>query len=126
MRMVDPQGSEKSGRPPLPKERWLIAKDAEGGGPEPLTVAVDGGETLPVFCFEEEAEMYLRLAGLEEGWLARPSGCGELVSLLYGPCACVRSVALDPLPEMIRDGTIGLVSLERGRFVDHLMSERSG
>jgi hypothetical protein len=126
MRTVDPQGTRRSGGRPLLRERWLIAKDAERGGPEPLTVAVDGGDTPPVFCFEEEAEMFLRLAGLEAGWLARPSGCGELVSLLYGPCACVRSVALDPLPGMMRDGTIGLVSLERGRFVDHLMSERSG
>jgi hypothetical protein len=41
--------------------------------------------------------------------------------VLYGPCARVRAVALDPLPEMVAEGTIELVSLNRSRFVNLLV-----
>ncbi|HEX7170034.1 MAG TPA: hypothetical protein VF206_04320, partial [Rubrobacter sp.] len=44
---------------------WLIVKDdveAESGPPEVLTLGVDGDErVLPVFSFEEEALLFLRL-----------------------------------------------------------------
>lgn len=123
MRTVDQEGADRSGRLPVPEERWLIAKAADGAL-EPFLI--DGGETLPVFSFEEEARIFLWLAGLGERWITRPSGCGELVSVLYGPCARVRSVALDPLPGMVGDGTIGLVSLDRNRFIDYLMGGKSG
>ena len=53
-----------------------------------------------------------------DGWQARETTAGELLSVLYGPCAGVERVALDPLPEMLVERTIGLVSLSRERFVD--------
>ena len=49
---------------------------------------------------------------------------GELVSVLYGPCAGVKKVALDPLPpEVGGEEMIGLVSLSRERFVMGLTDE---
>jgi hypothetical protein len=78
---------------------------------------------LPVFSFEEEAQMFLRLGGYEgdDGWRARESCAGELVSVLLGPCLDAKGVALDPLPEMLEDGTIGLVEVGRRRFVGQLL-----
>ncbi len=78
---------------------------------------------LLVFSFEEETEMFLRLGGYDGGdWLARESSVGELVSVLCGPCKDVEGVALDPLPEMLKDGTIGLVGVGRRRFLGRLMA----
>jgi hypothetical protein len=81
---------------------------------------------LPVFSFEQEVEMFLRLGGYYDGggWRARESSAGELVSVLCGPCADVEGVALDPHPEMLEDGTIELVEVGRRRFVGQLL-ERS-
>ena len=38
--------------------------------------------------------------------------------MLYGPCAEVKEVALDPLPEMVAESTVSLVSLPRERFIE--------
>jgi hypothetical protein len=76
---------------------------------------------LPVFSFEEEAEMFLGFRDVDDDWRVRESGAGELVSVLYGPCAGVKEVALDPLPEMVVERTIGLVSLVRERFIGHII-----
>ena len=96
---------------------WLITKN--GNGPlEVLTTNLSGEEALPVFSHEEEAEMFLYLGGLGDGWQARESAAGELTSILCGLCAGVKKVALDPLPKMLNEMTIGLVSLERERFLD--------
>ena len=66
--------------------------------------------------------MFLRLgqAGFD-GWQARETTAGELTSVLYGLCAGVERVALDPLPDMLVERTIGLVSLSRERFVDFVL-----
>ncbi len=78
---------------------------------------------LPVFSFEEEAEMFLHLGGYDTGrWRARESWSGELVSLLYGPCIDAKGVALDPLPEMLKGGTVGLVEVGRGFFLRQLLA----
>jgi hypothetical protein len=61
---------------------------------------------LPVFSFEEEAEMFLRLGGYDGAWRARESSAGELVSVLCSSCKDVRGLALDPLPEMLKDGMV--------------------
>ena len=72
---------------------------------------------MPVFSGEGEAEMFAWLGGaFEDGWQVRATSAGELVSILYGPCAGVGRVALDPSPEMSSE-TIRLVSLSRERFV---------
>jgi hypothetical protein len=77
---------------------WLITNhdDARMGV---LTLGPGSDEEiLPVFSFEEEAETFLRLGTAETGWRARRAAAGEFISLLYGACAEVKKVALDPLP----------------------------
>lgn len=98
---------------------WLIAKNENGRLEVLLTGRDSGEEAVPVFSHQEEAEMFLWLweAGCN-GWHARESSVGELVSVLSGPCADVERVALDPLPEMVLEKTVGLVSMGRERFVD--------
>jgi hypothetical protein len=61
--------------------------------------ADDDAGVLPVFCFREEADLFLRFETPEdEGWRVKRVTTGELVSLLYSLCAAVDHVALDPLP----------------------------
>ena len=107
--------------PTPPTTRWMLARAGEGRL-EPLCVRAGLWKVLPVFSFEEEAQMFLHLGGYEEsGWRARESCTGELVSVLLGPCLDVEGVALDPLTEMLEDGTIGLVAVGRRRFVGQLL-----
>ena len=109
---------------PGPVSYWLIAERQEKRI-EVLTLHTDGTQdTLPVFSSEEEAEIFLRFGGVTGGWRARESSAGELVSVLYGPCAGVRKVALDPSPEMVNEGTVGLVSLLRESFLGLIMVRR--
>ena len=91
-------------------ERWLT---------RPLTLGLEGGkEALAVFSHQEEAKMFLRSLGLAgEGCHVRQTSAGEVVSLLYGPCCGAKTVVLDPLPQMLADGFLGLVTLDRQRFV---------
>ena len=94
---------------------------------EALTIRTDDEqEALAVFSSEEEAEIILRFGGVTGGWRARESSAGELVSVLSGPCAGVKKVALDPSPEMVVEGTVGLVSLLRESFMKLIMARRSG
>src|SRR5688500_5702738 len=72
---------------------WLLAKDGKPWA-EVLTVNNDGERTLPAFSGEGEAEMFLWFGGaFKHGWHVRETSAGELVSLLLGPYAGVRSVA---------------------------------
>ena len=120
---IEAKGTERAAelapRRPLPGlAYWLIAKN-ESGRIGVLTLYRCGEEVLPVFGHEEEAEMFLQLGCLVgDGWGVRESSAGELVSVLYGPCAEVKEVALDPLPEMVAGSTLGLVSLPRERFIE--------
>jgi len=102
---------------------WLIARNENSRLEVLATGLADTEKAMPVFSHEEEAELFL---GLWEvgvgGWLARESSAGEIISVLCGPCASVERVALDPLPEMLVERTVGLVSLSRKRFVDLVMS----
>jgi hypothetical protein len=101
-----------------PVSYWLIA-EKRSNGTEALTIRTgDGQETLPVFSSGEEAGIFLQFGGVTGGRRARESGAGELVSMLSGPCAGVKKVALDPSPEMVVEGSLGLVSLPRESFVD--------
>ena len=111
-------------RPPnLTTAYWLIQRSG-AGEPEVFTVSVGAGtEALPVFSFPEEAEMFLRLGGLEaEGWRAGEKAAGEILSRLAAyHRAGVDLVALDPLPEMmdsIFDTTIALVTLSMSGFAE--------
>ena len=99
---------------------WLITKTANGRVGV-LTLGCGSTAALPVFSHAEEAEIFLRFgqAG-DDGWRVTESRTGGLISILYGPCARVKEVALDPLPEMVARGTFGLVTIARDRFMDHL------
>lgn len=99
---------------------WLAARQASRGtGIEVLTLdPAGGGGVLPVFSFEEKAEMFLKLEGLRDEWRTRRTGRGELISLLFGLCGGVGSVVLDPLSENPsgRVDTASPVSLSRRSF----------
>jgi hypothetical protein len=98
---------------------FWVAFAGERWPAQPLTVSLGRGkEALALFSHEEEAQIFLRsLGSAGEGWRARETSAGEAVSLLYGPCCGVKSVVLDPLPQMLDDGFLGLVALDRWRFV---------
>jgi hypothetical protein len=107
---------------------WVIAKDAKDrfGQLDLLAVDLDGtGEALAVFSFEEEAEMFLWLKRTEDGQEVRETTPGQLVSILYGPCADVGRVVLDPLPEIGASMQIRPSSLDRRDFVESVMGARS-
>jgi hypothetical protein len=100
---------------------WLIAKNG-GGSLEVLTL--DGGEMLPVFSGEGEAELFLWLKqAREHGWEIHESSAGELVSVLCGSCSGARLVALDPSVEMLGVGVTELVSLSRRTFLGWVLSD---
>ncbi len=105
------------------KTSWLIERD--GGGPrEVLTLGTELDEkTLPVFSFEEEALLFLRLSGLGCGWRVGENKPADLVSLLADPCSDTRRVALDPIPEIGLYGSHDLVCLSRDVFVGLLADE---
>ena len=112
-------------QPPDPVSYWLIA-EKQNYSLGVLTIRTDDEqETLPVFSSEQEAQIFLRLGGVTGGWRARRSSAGELVSLLSGPCAGVKKVALDPSPEMVVEGTVGLVSFLRESFMNLNFPDRA-
>jgi hypothetical protein len=128
------EGAETAGGVPrraTTQRYWVIAKDAKDGTdgfgqPDLLTVDLDGtGEALPIFSFEEEAEMFLWLQTTEDGWEVRETTPGQLVSILYGPCADVGRVMLDPLPEIGLSMQISLLGMDRHDFVESVMGARS-
>jgi hypothetical protein len=104
---------------------WLIVRNDLGAGdgpPDVLTLGAGGGlesdgTILPVFSFEEEALLFLRLCGFGGGRHASKSGIGDLASVLSGACSEVRRVALDPIPEIGPHGPHALVSLSQEEFV---------
>ena len=101
---------------------WLIAKN-ENGRTEVLTALLASGEeALPVFSYEEEAELFLGTQAAGSGWQVRESTAEELISVLCGAFAGAKEVSLDPLPEMVAEGTLGLVNLSRKRFVNLVLS----
>ena len=125
------KGTETAGGVPRragTQRYWVIAKDAKDGFGQPdlLTVDLDGaGQALPVFSFEEEAEMFLWLQTTGEAREVRETTSGQLVSILYGPCADVGRVMLDPLPEIGARMQISLLGMERNDFVESVMGASS-
>jgi hypothetical protein len=108
----------------VPRPFWLIAKYQTGGMEVLRTILASGEEALPVFSFEDEARMFLEL-GASDGWRVRETAAGELTSVLFGPCADVLRVALDPLPSPDA-ALVGLVSMEREAFMEsYLKNEES-
>ncbi len=106
-------------RPPF----WLIVRDG-GTRSEVLAAELVGGHrALPVFSFREEAELFLRLGVVWQGWRVKETGAGELFSVLLGPCANVERVALDPLLGIGVESVNRLVSMSRGRFLAFLLKD---
>jgi hypothetical protein len=102
---------------------WLIARHRTGGMEVLRITLACGEEVLPVFSFEDEAKMFLELGALD-GWRVRVTTAGELVSVLFGPCAGVRRVALDPLPGQDAAALVGPVNMERRVFMESLLEIR--
>ena len=101
---------------------WLIARNDNGRLEILTTGRASGEEAMPVFSHEEEAEMFLRVGQVAfESWHVRESTSGELISLLYGPCAGVGRIALDPSPEMVGLVAVSLVSVTRERFLSWIL-----
>jgi hypothetical protein len=116
-----------SGRRPASKW-WLLAKEANLGAGV-LLVGCGDEQALPIFSGEDEAEMYVWLRGaFEDGWRVRETSAGEIVSILYGPCAGVGRVALDPSPVMAAEARPNSVSRDRfvGWIVDSACSFSPG
>ncbi|MBA2442003.1 MAG: hypothetical protein H0V53_06310 [Rubrobacter sp.] len=107
---------------------WLIVKCGIGRT-EVLTVDRGGTGSLPVFRFEEEANLFLKLDGFErEGWRVEESTAREVASALSSPsCSGVASVLLDLLPESV-DLALGVAlcagTTTRQGFVDHFTGDR--
>lgn len=101
---------------------WLLVR-GEGSGMEILTTRLsDGRRTLPAFSFEEEAEMFLCLGGVRDGWRVRRTAAGELLSTFYTFLRGIECVTLDPIPENVGVDTSGLLSISREDFMDRLGS----
>src|SRR5918999_6221879 len=101
---------------------WLIVTRAHGRM-EVLTIDAGGETVLPLFSFQEEVELFLRLEATGADWWPRETTTGELVSLLLCLFARVDKVALDPLPGLWEREIVGLVRTGRRHFLRHLLGE---
>jgi hypothetical protein len=97
---------------------WVACRSPEVLS-NPLTVSVPGlGEALAVFCFEEEARLYMAYG--DGGLYPCPVGPGELVALLLGPWARFDRITLDPMPGRDTGLMLRLASTHRHDFLYHL------
>jgi hypothetical protein len=101
---------------------WLIVKNGNCSL-EALTIDLDGQETLPLYSFREEAEMFTQFEAWD-GWWVRETSAEELVSLLMGRYSHVEMIALDPLPEICDEGIVRLVCVRRMDFARMHLGDR--
>ena len=108
---------------------WIITS-YENNRMDALTLSPDpDGRFLAIFSYEEEAEAFLCLLGDDEkkkGWQREQTTAEGLVSVLLGPCANVKGVALDPLPLELSREMLPMVSMSRDLFLQYLLEERRG
>jgi hypothetical protein len=126
--MTEDSNTQQDRWPPVrhPAPKWWLLAKSKNFGVEALLADCGNEQALPVFSGEGEAEMFVWLRGaFEDDWRVRETSAGDLVSILYGPCAGVGRVALDPSPEMAPE-TIRLVSLSRERFVTWVIDSPGG
>ena len=99
---------------------WLVARNDDG----PLEVlTLDGGDTLPVFSGEGEAELFLWLREAREyGWEVHESSAEDLASVLSGPRSRVGLVALDPSTEIFDAQVAQSPGLSREDFLEWIVS----
>jgi hypothetical protein len=90
--------------------------------PELLRVFFESEEVLPVFSSEEAARRFLiSYSHGEEAWRVRECSAGELISLLFGPCANVKRVVLNPLQEPLAVEDALVNPIDRESFVASLL-----
>jgi hypothetical protein len=119
-----PASREMASRPPV---LWVLER-CDRRSEELFTVgSPHDSQTLPVFSFREEAELYLGLGGISErGWQVSATRAPELAALLLGPYSHVQRVALDPLPDGVgAEALNALASMSRTVFADLLLSRAS-
>ena len=108
---------------------WIITR-YEDNRMDALTIGSDlDGGFLALFSYEEEAEAFLLLLGDNEKkkrWQSEQTTAGGLVSVLLGPWADVKGVALDPLPMALSREMLPLVIMSRDLFLQYLLEERRG
>jgi hypothetical protein len=80
-----------------------------------------GYEMLPVFGFREEAEMYLQIEMLDDDWQIKKTSAGELLSMLSGSHAGVRSVTIDPYPSALSHEAAKPAGIDPEWFVSRVM-----
>ncbi len=98
---------------------WVACRGPEALS-DPLAVSVPGlGEALALFCFEEEASLYLGYGG--DGLRPCPVGTGELIELLLGPWSRFHTITLDPMPGRDAGVMLRLASTRRDLFLHHLV-----
>ena len=90
----------------------------------PLTLSVPGlGEALAVFCFEEEAELYLGY--VSERLRPHPVGPAELMVLLLGSWSRFELITLDPMPGNDAGIMLRLASMRRDEFLRRLIHRQA-
>ena len=104
---------------------WLIVRDTANGIETLTTGLSNSGRMLPVFSFEEEAEMYLCLRGSRDEWRIKRISPEELRSLFDTTLGNIASVTLNPIPENSFLDTSGLLSITRQDFLVRLEGTNS-
>ena len=99
---------------------WLLARHGDSQT-EVLTLTCNGYEMLPVFGFREEAEMYQQIEMLDDDWQISKTSADELLSVLSGPYASVRSVVIDPYPSALPYEAAEPAGIDPERFVSRVM-----
>ena len=98
---------------------WVACR-SPGALSDPLTVDVPGlGEALAVFCFEEEARLYMGYG--DDGLHPCPVDPSELAALLRGPWSRFDRVTLDPMPGKDAGLMLRLASTRREDLLDHVV-----
>jgi hypothetical protein len=101
---------------------WVACRSPQALS-DPLAVSVPGlGEALALFCFEEEAELYLGY--VSDCLRPCPVGPDELVVLLLGSWSRFELVTLDPMPGNDAGIMLRLATMRRDEFLSHFLHKR--
>lgn len=102
-------------------QRWWVVARSRDVAHELLVADCGGENTVLVFGFAEEAELFWWLEAPGDGWQLREYRTEELARVLAGLDIDVESVELDPLPRTLADGTSRLTSVGRRTFMDRYL-----
>jgi hypothetical protein len=102
---------------------WVVLES--GTWTAPFTVLLpEGKKAIALFSAEEEAMMFCHLSKQGKKGSIRHTTAGGVLSLLYGQWAVARHVALDPLPEILGGGLLGLLTLDKEHFTRSFAGEK--